>query len=186
MKKFLEKLWFIPITVRPVEVTIHSDRRLACEVLTAWGTTKVGDKPAARVMREQDKGQLIEFHTPIMSMLGVNYVARTLERVVVTEPKHISFEGVEGIVPRMICQFHIDEWGDCTRFRYETEFAIHGSVFGWIFGVTFVRLAMHSMMKKHSLEIKETIEKRASRSRVYPQKDCPSSEGAEQVTATVA
>ncbi len=176
MQRLIEKLWFIPITVPPVEVEIHSDRRLACQVLTVWGTTKVGDKPAARVVEEEDQGHLIEFHTPIMSMLGLNYVARTLERVVVTEPEHIAFEGVEGIVPRMICQFYLDEWGDCTRFRYETEFAIHGSVFGWIFGVTFVRWAMHRMMGKHTLEIKKVIESRASRSRVYPQKDCPSGE----------
>ena len=98
---------------------------------------------------------MIEFHTPIMSMLGFNYVARTLERVVVTEPEHIAFEGVEGIVPRIICQFQLDEWGDCTRFRYQTEFAIHSSIFGWIFGVTFVRWAMHTMMEKHTLELKE-------------------------------
>lgn len=58
--------WIIPIRLEPVECHIHADRRLAFQVLTAFGA-KQEDGGASRVLADEGHRKLVEFVTPIPS-----------------------------------------------------------------------------------------------------------------------
>ena len=60
--------------------------------------------------------------------------------------------------------------GDCCVFKYDATITLHGSLLGWIFGVLFIRPMFRSLMQEHLIEMKATIEARASRSKVFPQR----------------
>ena len=58
--------WIISIRLEPVECHIHADRRLAFQVLTAFGA-KQEDGDASRVLADEGHRKLVEFVTPIPS-----------------------------------------------------------------------------------------------------------------------
>lgn len=170
--------WFIPIRVPAEEIHVQADRRLAFQVLTAWRAAGPDGKRAARVLEESGDRLLVEFHTSVAMLFGLKMVQRTVEWVTLEEPGHIEFEAVQGPLPVLLCRWTLEEWGNCLRFKYDATVALHGSVLGWVFGVLYVRPTLRRMMWEHLAELKETIEARAARSRVFPQKPCPQGEGA--------
>ncbi len=167
--------WFIPIRMPTVEIEVHADRRLVFQVCTAWGAAGPDGKPVSKVLREEDDGRLlIEFHTPVKGLLGRTKVNRTVEWVTLREPEQVDFQGVEGPLPRLQDRFTLEEWEACTRFKYDSTFALHGSVLGWTVGMLYVRPILKRFMRDHSEEWKKiVIEERARRSKLYPQKPCP-------------
>ena len=170
--------WFIPIRMPQVEIEVHADRRLAFQVCTAWGAAGPDGKPVSKVLKEEDDGRLlIEFRTPVKGLLGRTKVNRTVELVTLQEPERIDFQGVEGPLPRLQDRFTLEEWESCTRFKYDSTFALHGSVLGWIVGMLYVRPILKRFMRAHLEELKKVaIEERARRSKLYPQKPCPHEE----------
>ena len=170
--------WFIPIRMPTLEIEVHADRRLVFQVCTAWGVAGLDGKPVSKVLKEEDDGRLlIEFHTPVKGLLGRTKVTRTVERVAIREPEQIDFQGVEGPLPRLQDRFTLEEWEACTRFKYDSTFALHGSVLGWTVGMLYVRRLMKRFMREHIEEQKKlVVEERARRSRLYPQKPCPHEE----------
>ena len=165
--------WFIPIRMPTAEIEIHADRRLAFQVATAWGAAGPNGKPSNRILREEDDRLLIEFSVPVKGMLGRTTVNTTQEWVTTREPEWIAFHGQKGPLPYLRDRFTFEEWGPCTRFKYESTFAAHGSIAGWIVGMLYVRPILKRFMREHVRELKATIEARAARSHVYPQQTCP-------------
>ena len=167
-------LWFIPIRVPTEQINVHADRRLVFQVLTGWSGIGLNGKPAPKVLEKDADRLLVEFHTPVNMPFGIKTVARTVEWVTLKEPEQIDFEGVKGPIPLLLCRWTLDEWGDCSSFKYDSTFGLHGSFLGWIFGMLFVRPLVKRMMREHLAELRDTIEARAVRSKLFPQKPCPS------------
>lgn len=154
-------------------IEIQADRRLAFEVLTAWGALNSSGMPAPKTLRQENGRLLVEFHAPIKGLFGRTKVYTTVEWVTPREPEQIEFEGVKGPLPLLRDRFVLETWGDCTRFRYESTFGVRGWWPGWIIGKLYVEPIMKRHMRHHVEELKKTIEARAQRSKVYPQKPCP-------------
>ena len=165
-------LWLIDIGVPTAQIHVEADRRLAFQVLTAWGAAGPDGRPTSKVLDKSGDRVLCEFYTPAKA-LGISWVQRTVEWVTVTEPELIEFEAVEAPLPVLLCTWSLDEWGDCCLFKYDATIALHGSFLGWIFGVLFIRPMFERLMQEHLVELKATIEARAACSRVFPRRPCP-------------
>ncbi len=165
-------LWLIPIRVPTAEVHVHADRRLAFQVLTAWGVRGPGGQPRSKVVERSGDRVLCEFYTPV-SGFGRSWIQRTVEWVTVVEPERIEFEAIESPFSLLLCTWSLDSWGECCVFKYDATIAVPGSVVGWALAVLMLRPMFKRMMKQHLIELKKTIEARASRSRLYPQQPCP-------------
>ena len=59
----------IPVSAREVSVHIHADRRLAFQVLTAFGAGGQ-NQASSKVLRRDEDRLLVEFHTPGISLTG--------------------------------------------------------------------------------------------------------------------
>ncbi len=161
----------IPIRLKRVELHIHADRRLAFQVLTAFGARQE-DGGSSRVLKEEGEWKLVEFHSVIPTRAGRTTTYRTVERVTLHEPDEILFEGVEGPLDLLKDRFLLTDVAGCTLFRYESTFGIRGGLAGWFRGQLLVRPVLRRFMREHSLKLKKTIEDRAKRSRLYPYRDC--------------
>ncbi|MFQ5899284.1 MAG: hypothetical protein ACE5JN_13720 [Candidatus Methylomirabilia bacterium] len=164
-------MWVIPIRMDPVETHIHADRRLAFQVLTAFGATQP-DGGSSRVLREEGGRKLVEFHTAMPTSTGGKKVYRTVEWVTLHDPEAIDFQGVEGPLDLLRDRFVLEDVGGCTAFRYESTFGMKGWIFGWLVGRFRVKPILGRFMREHTRELKETIEERAKRSRIFPYRDC--------------
>ncbi len=162
----------IPIRVEPVETLIHADRRLAFQVVTAFGASSGSDGPSTRVLKDEGGRLLVEFLTETKQLFGRRKVYRTVEWVTKHEPDRIDFEGVEGPLAILRDRLTFLPDGGCAVLRYESEFAVRWWVPGWIVGIAYVRPMLRRFMVEHVKELKETIEARATRSKVYPQVPC--------------
>lgn len=163
-------MWVIPIRLDPVEIHIHADRRLAFQVLTAFGA-KQPDGGSSRVLSEEHGRKLVEFHSVMPTKAGKK-VYRTVEWVTLQEPEWIDFQGVEGPLDLLRDRFVLEDVGGCTRFRYESTFGVRGGIFGWLVGQLRVKPLLRRFMHAHTHALKDTIENRATRSRVFPYRGC--------------
>ena len=169
-----------PITIKPEEVHIHADRRLAFEVLTSFGTAMSSeDGGGAKVLRDEGDRMLVQFNTPV-KLLGRKKIWPTEEWVTLTEPEQIDFELVPGEGPLvgglklLMDRFTLRDASGCTVLRYESTFGIRWSWPGWLLGKLVIAPLISSHMRHHLDGVKDTIEARAARSRVYPRVDsCP-------------
>lgn len=162
-----------PIQLRAAESHIHADRRLAFEVLTAFGAAGQPSGAKSTVLERQGDRLLVEFHTLVQGPLGRRKVFRTVERVTLRPPDAVEFEGVEGPLRRLRDRLVLVEEGGCTRLRYESEIGLGWGPIGWLVGRLVVQPVMQRFMRAHLVEMKETIEARARKSRMYPQRPCP-------------
>ena len=169
-------LFPIPIRVPTEEIEIQADRRLAFQVITAFGASAPGSEASTRVLSREGNRLLVEFRIPMPGLFGGRTVHCTVEYVALHEPDLIEFEGVAGPIPLLQCRFVLEERGACTRFRYESTFGVRGWVAGWLIGVLLVRPMLKRFMRQHMEEMKESIEARARRSKVYPQRPCDEEE----------
>ncbi len=161
----------IPIRLKPVELHIHADRRLAFQVLTAFGARQE-DGSSSTVLKEEGERKLVEFHSIIPTPGAPQKMYRTVEWVMLHEPDEIRFEGIEGPLDLLKDRFLLQDVDGCTFFRYESTFGVSGGLTGWLRGRLLVRPVLRRFMRTHSLKLKKTIEDRARRSRVYPYRDC--------------
>lgn len=164
-------MWVIPIRMAPVELHIHADRRLAFQVLSAFGASQPGGG-SSRVLRDEGGRKLVEFHTPIAVGSARTTLLRTVEWVTLHEPEAIDFEKVEGPLHLLRDRFILDEVDRCTRFRYESTFGVKGGLLGWLVGQLRVKPVLGAFMRRHAQELKQTIEERARRSRLFPFHPC--------------
>ena len=167
----LESSMMIPIRLKPVELHIHADRRLAFQVLTAFGARQ-DDGGSSTVLKDEGDRKLVEFHSVIPTRRGKQKAYRTVEAVTLCEPDEIRFEGVEGPLDLLKDRFVLQDVAGCTLFRYESTFGLRGGLAGWLRGQLVIRPVLRRFMREHSLKLKKTIEDRAKRSRVYPYRDC--------------
>ena len=170
-------LWFIRIRIPTVQVHVEADRRLALQVLTAWGVTGPRGEPTSKVLEKSGDRVLCEFYTPVRAF-GRRWMQRTEEWVTVVEPERIEFEAIKAPLPVLLCTFSLDEWGDCCLFKYDATIALHGSLLGWVFGALLIRPMFRRTMREHLAEMKARIESRAAHSRLFPQRRCPHGETA--------
>jgi hypothetical protein len=161
----------IPIRLAPVALHIHADRRLAFEVLTAFGARQE-DGGSSAVLRDEGDRKLVEFHSVIPTPGSGRKIYRTVEWVTLHAPDEIRFEGVEGPLDLLQDRFLLQDVEGCTLFRYESTIGIRGGPVGWLRGQFVVRPILRRFMLAHSCKLKETIEARARKSRVYPYREC--------------
>ncbi|MFQ5860654.1 MAG: hypothetical protein ACE5IG_03780 [Dehalococcoidia bacterium] len=158
----------IPIRLPPMELHIHADRRLAFQVITAFGASVQESGASSRVLSREGGRLLVEFHTPGHDLLGRKRLYRTVERVVPHEPEQVEFEAIEGPLSLMRDRFVLEDEDGCTCLKYESEFGVKGWVAGWLLGMLYVRPMLRRLMREHLAEMKEVIEARAAKSRVLP------------------
>jgi len=161
----------IRIRLAPVEVHVHADRRLAFQVLTAFGARQ-DDGSSSRILRDDGDRKLVEFHSLIPTPRDRRKMYRTVEWVTLREPGEILFEGVEGPLDLLRDRFLLEDVGGCTRFRYESTFGLAGGLSGWLRGRFVVGPVLARFMRAHSRKLKDTIEARARQSRIYPYHAC--------------
>ena len=166
----------IPIQLRPAEIHIHADRRLAFEVITAFGTKGQPSHGRSKVLERQGDQLLVEFHTPVRGPLGRRRVYRTVERVALHPPEAVVFEGVKGPIRLLRDRLVLVDEGGCTRLRYESQIGLGWGHLGWLVGRLLVQPVMQRFMRNHLVELRDTIEARAKKSRLYPQRSCPIAE----------
>ena len=115
----------LPIRLKPVEVHIHADRRLAFQVLTAFGGQQ-DDGSSSTVLQDAGDRKLVEFHSLMPTPRDGGRFYRTVEWVTLREPEEIRFEGVEGPLDLLHDRFLLRDVGGCTLFRYESTFGLEG------------------------------------------------------------
>ena len=162
----------IPIRLPTMDVHVDADRRLAFQVITAFGASSQGDGPSSRVLSQEEDRVLVEFHVPGTGLFGQRKMYRTVEWVTPHEPERVEFDTVEGPLPMMRDRFILEEEGVCTHLRYESEFGVRGWAAGWLLGMLYVRPKLKRLMLDHLHEMKQTIEERASRSKAFPLQAC--------------
>ncbi len=162
-------LWVIPQAMPAASVHIQADRRLAFEILTAFGSAQT-----SKVLERQSGRLLVEFHSRVRSGSGSAKIHRTVEWVMLRRPGEIEFVGVEGPLKLLHDRFLLSAVGGCTTLRYESTFGLPDSAVGWLIGRLYVRPMLRRFMEEHLLQVRETIEDRARRSRVYPWSGCDS------------
>jgi hypothetical protein len=165
----------VKIRLKPVALHIHADRRLAFQVLTAFGT-RGDDGSSSLVLKAEGDRRLVEFHSAMPTFRhGAKRgqkIYRTVEWVTLREPEEIRFEGVEGPLALMEDRFVLRNVDGCTLFLYESTIGIKGGIAGWLKGQFLVRPGLGRFMRDHSLKLKQTIEARAKESRLYPYRRC--------------
>ena len=67
-------LWLIPIRVPTAEIHVEADRRLAFQVLTAWGAARPDGRPTSKVLEEDGDRVLCEFYTPVNGLFGFKWL----------------------------------------------------------------------------------------------------------------
>jgi hypothetical protein len=157
----------IPIRVPDAALHMHADRRLVFQVVTAFGTAS-----GSNVLDRREGRLLVEFHTPVRNLLGRKKTYRTVEWVTPREPEAVDFELVEGPLTMLQDRFVLEDQSGCTRFVYQSRFAIKGWVAGWLLGILVIRPMLRRMMREHVSDIKERAESRAQHSRAFPQQPC--------------
>ena len=155
-----------------MEVHIHADRRLAFQVITAFGASAQTGETSTKVLSREADRLLVEFHIPVRGLFGRQKVYRTVEWVTQDEPGEITFEGVEGPLALLRDRMLLEAAGGCTWLRYESQFGLKWGIAGWLVAMLVLRPIMQRFVRSHLQELKETIEARARRSKVYPQVPC--------------
>jgi hypothetical protein len=159
----------VTITLAPIDVPVHADRRLAFQVITAFGAGAKDSGESSKVLERGGDRVLVEFHSPVKGLLGRTKVYKTVEWVTPHEPDRVDFEHVNGPLEVMHDRFLLEEVeGGCMTLRYESEFAVRWWWPGWVIGMLYVRPTLRKMMSKHLMDMKETIEERARRSHLFP------------------
>lgn len=165
--------WIIPIRMPRASVHVRADRRLAFEVVSAFGAGSA-EGGGSRVLETKPDGRLlVEFQTPTPTLTGRRRTYRTVEQVTLHAPERIDFEGVSGPLPLLRDCFVFAEAEGCTQFSYDSTFGLNGSVVGWLLGQLYVRPLLGRFMRAHVQEVRESIEARAARSRAYSRPSCP-------------
>ena len=163
----------IPIKIEPEKIHLISDRRLAFQVITAFGVSASDNDQTSRVIKEEGDRKLVEFVTPVPLGFGRKRNWVTNEWVEMSEPNEITFNLVPGKGPitgglkLLSDRFVFEVVDNCTDLTYESTFGIRWSIFGWVFGKVFIERYLKKHMRDHLLEMKPVIEARAARSRVY-------------------
>ncbi len=161
------KLSSIPIALPDVSAHIHADRRLVFEMVTAFGAAS-----GSKVLESREDRLLVEFHTPSQDIFGRKKTYRTVEWVVPSKPESVDFELVEGPLAMLRDRFILEDLDGCTRFVYQSRFAMKWGIAGWLLGTLAIRRTLRRMMREHVFDIKQKAEERASRSRVFPVRQC--------------
>ncbi|MBI4305389.1 MAG: hypothetical protein HY678_03625 [Chloroflexi bacterium] len=164
-------LWVIPVRMKPVSAHIHADRRLAFQVLTAFGARQNGEG-ASKVLQDDGDAKVVEFRSVVPMLFGRKKEYRTVERVTLKEPEEIRFQGVEGPLDLLQDRLVLSRAKDCTWFTYESTVGVKGSLAGWLVSQLFVRPLLSRFMRQHVVKLKATIEERARNSKVFPQRVC--------------
>lgn len=114
--------------------------------------------------RRSDTERVVEFTTD----RGGSQV-RTVELLSLEKPEVIRYEWLEGPLNDVREAIYFDEIDQTTtRLRYEGEFSFRGGIFGAIVGRFKIRPIFDRLVAEHLLEAKAIAERRASRSRLYP------------------
>lgn len=163
--------WVIPVRLKPAEAHVHADRRLAFQVLTAFGASQNGEG-SSKVLEDDGDHKLVEFRSTVPTFLGREKVYTTVERVTLKEPEEIRFEAVKGPLSLLRDRIALFKSSDCTWFRYESTVGVKGWLAGWLIAQLYVRPRLGRFMREHTLKMKKTIEDRAKNSRVFPQRIC--------------
>ena len=175
----------VPVRVTPYQVQIHADRRLVFQYLTAFGVGGRDGGDSSNVLKDEGNRKLVEFHLQVPGLFGGTKRVRTVEWVTLNEPESIDFEGVVGPLPLLRDRFELEDDGGCTVLRYRSTIGAHGWVFGWPVAMLIARPMVRRHMRAHLADVKERVEARARRSRVYPQRPCRPEAPPEPVPAEV-
>jgi len=175
----------IPIDLPDQSVHIHAQRELAFEVISSFGTGGSGrgsQGPMSVVLEEAGDRMLVEFRSRI-KFGPISTTWKTTEWVSPQKPVSIGFELVpdQGVLVGGLRQltdlFEFEKDGNCTVLTYKSRFGIRWSVGGWLLGKVLIGPIIKKHMAQHLAEVKEMIENRARRSRLYPQVACDQADG---------
>ena len=159
--------WTLPVKLETQEEHFHADRRLAFQVLTAFGRKDTPDA-SSLVLKDEGARRLVEFRAD----RGKGKTTITNEWVTLDEPGEVRFSSVKGPLQLLEDRFTLDDDNGCTNFRYESTIGVRGWLFGWLIARFYAKPIVEGMMRSHVPEMKVAVEQRAKRSSLYPQTDC--------------
>ena len=162
----------IPVTLKPQEVHFDADPALAFQVVTAFGVSGPNGRSPTRVLQEEEGRLLVEFHGVAKNLLGKPRPWRTVEWVTLHEPGSIDFAGVEGPFTLLRDRFTFIPVDGCTVLRYESTIGWRGWIVGWLAAQLLAKPVVKRHMRSHLAELKQTIEARAQRSKLFPDAAC--------------
>ncbi|MGI8774130.1 MAG: hypothetical protein ACR2KQ_03790 [Actinomycetota bacterium] len=95
---------------------------------------------------------------------------RTVELLRLQKPDVIRYEWLEGPLDEVREAILFQTLSPAaTLVRYEGEFSFRKGVLGWVIGRLMVKPAFDRVVHEHLLGAKKIAERRAARSRLYPQ-----------------
>lgn len=151
------KLWIIPIKMKAAEVHINADRLRVYKRLTSFAVD--GSIAGPTVLAREESGALIvEFRTTVTGLLGGKKTHRTVERVTLSAPAEIRFEGLEGPLDLLRDRISLAEENGGTRVRYESTFGLRGSILGWLLGTLYVKRVLGRFMQQHLRQLKDSYD----------------------------
>ena len=162
----------IPVTLSPEEVHIIADPALAFQVVTAFGVPGPNGRSPTRVLQKEEGRLLVELHGIAKNLLGRPRPWRSVGWVTLHEPGAIDFEGVEGLFALLRDRFTFIPVDGCTLLRYESTIGWRGWVAGWLAVQLLAKPVVKRHMRTHLAELKQTIEARAQRSKLFPGAAC--------------
>ena len=101
---------------------------------------------------------IVEFRTTVTGLLGGRKTHRTVERVTLSEPSEIRFEGLEGPLDLLRDRISLVEENGGTRLRYESTFGLKGSFLGWLLGMLYVKRVLSRFMQQHLRQLRDSME----------------------------
>ncbi len=171
----------ITVVLPEQSIHIHAQRELAFEMVSAIGGSmpngKSGSNSKPTILKEEESRMFVEFKTP-MKLGPFSMTWKSREWVTPVKPESIDFEMVPGSgivnggLRQLSDRFEFEQQGNCTVLKYKSRFGIRWSVGGWILGKFLFAPMIKSHMNEHLHEVKEMVESRAVRSRIYPQLPC--------------
>jgi hypothetical protein len=161
----------IPIDVEPETMLMRADRRLCFEVVSAFRSLRSNPIRSIRVLERNDANDQViaEFSTPVHLPFGKTLTLKAIEMVTFHEPERLEFVLTKPNWTFSVLEdrFTLEDVEGWTRFRYGSRFAARGWIFGWIIGKLVIQRMVKQHMREHLAELREIIEARAKRSRIY-------------------
>lgn len=146
-------LWVIPVRLKPEQAVLNANPHEAFMKVTSF--TRTNSTIGPRVLsREPDGSLIVEFRSAVRGLLGRRKVHVTVERVTLSEPYEVTFQGIKGPLDLLSDRFTFAEAPAGTIFTYESTVGFKGSLLGWLLCQTYVRVVLGRFMRQHVEGIK--------------------------------
>jgi hypothetical protein len=154
------------IVFGPVTCRVAAPPPLVYQMLAAIGQGSTKDGERAEVVR-RDGGELVADFWTRVTIVRVDRLVRTRERVVLRPPDQLDYEHLDGPVRGLRETITVTTAGDGeTTMTYAGTYGSR-NLLDYL-RARLARPTIHRVMEQHFQDLRERAERRAARSRVFP------------------